>query len=333
MICSHGRPKRAPPKSIDCALQSRQAAYRAKVGKRMRWRSLRTTIGWTCSVIVGLELVLGILGAVVVRVCDVPHSFRVLAGPSPWFSVGLSMGTGVFINGQGDVLTNDHVIAGCRRVTIAGYGFRARPARLIAKLANSFQDLAVLHIDQTPTAWLAFEEQPEPQPNTDLTLKIPDPISVLGFPANMEGIVPRQMSVKSITLAHPTGDFSPRHLLLNIVATIQPGNSGSPVVDGRGHIVGLVAIGTFPDRRSHEKGLTGESGEAIYGRYISDWLHGIGVPVAVVVPEQAIQATGTLPSAVVRVFCFGRLDTSDISAGATRKTMWRDAWLVRGNSD
>lgn len=283
--------------------------------------SIKAAVGWTCSILVALQVVAGILAVVALKVGDVPDNLRGLAGPSPWFSLGLSAGTGVFVDDSGDVLTNSHVIAGCRRVTIAGDGLRGVRASLVARLDDNFQDLALLHVDRTPRMWLAFEDQPAPEETPGFSFTVPSPIVLLGFPGRMDGVVPHQEPVSNIKLWRPTGDTSPKHWLLNVIATVQAGNSGSPVIDGRGLLVGLITTGTFADRRSHVTNLTGESGDAVYGRYISDWLHDVGISVSVQPPNHSSRSIDTISPAVVRVFCFGQHDIRDISVGSTRGAM------------
>ncbi|MDG1372117.1 MAG: serine protease [Paracoccaceae bacterium] len=135
---------------------------------------------------------------------------------------GESSGTGFYINQASDVLTNAHVVEGCSDVTVNG-----RPARVIA--ANETFDLAVVDVI-SPTGkeeWLTFESE---------QVKLNSDVTVAGFPllGLLGGLNVTRGSVSS--LKGLGGDA----LTLQISAPVQPGNSGGPMVNAEGAVVGVV---------------------------------------------------------------------------------------------
>ena len=66
-------------------------------------------------------------------------------------SEGADSGTGIVLNEQGLILTNDHVIAGARSLTVAAKGSSSvtRPATIVGEEAN--EDLALIQVDPSGT--------------------------------------------------------------------------------------------------------------------------------------------------------------------------------------
>ncbi len=130
-------------------------------------------------------------------------------------------GTGFLVSGEGDFLTNNHVVEGCTTVSIDGL-----PATIIA--TDDAFDLALLRVSPAPSAEPAqFAEKPA-RLNSDVT--------VIGFPLPdlLGGLNVTRGSVTS--LKGIAGDG----VRMQISAPVQPGNSGGPVVNAAGQVVGVV---------------------------------------------------------------------------------------------
>lgn len=134
-----------------------------------------------------------------------------------------SAGSGYFITENGHIGTNYHVVEGCSRIRIADHG----PARLVK--SDPTNDLAIIHVETSePHTVARFRSAP---------VRRGEEIYVLGFPFSdllgnnltiSEGIVS--------SLAGIGGDVTNFHLS----APVQPGNSGGPVLDASGDLVGTV---------------------------------------------------------------------------------------------
>jgi serine protease Do len=130
-------------------------------------------------------------------------------------------GTGFLVSGLGHVLTNAHVVTGCREITVDG-----KSAVVIA--SDETVDLALLKSDAL-TGKLAAQFSPNlARLNSDVT--------VAGFPLNglLGGLNVTRGSLTS--LKGLGGTF----WHMQISAPVQPGNSGGPVMDASGAIVGVV---------------------------------------------------------------------------------------------
>lgn len=144
--------------------------------------------------------------------------------PTPQASArNQSSGSGYFVTADGHVGTNNHVIEGCTKIRVADFG----PARLVK--ADTTNDLAIIQVQTSkPHTVAKFRSAP---------VRRGEEIFVLGFPFSdllgnnltiSEGIVS--------SLAGIGGDVRNFHLS----APVQPGNSGGPVLDSSGDLVGTV---------------------------------------------------------------------------------------------
>jgi S1-C subfamily serine protease len=134
---------------------------------------------------------------------------------------GQGYGTGFVVSDMGHVLTNRHVVQGCSAVTVDG-----QAARLLAE--DAVFDLALLrapHLAGTLPAIFAAEPA---RLNSDVT--------VAGFPLPdlLGGLNVTRGAVTSLKGIGGDG------INMQISAPVQPGNSGGPVVNAAGQVVGVV---------------------------------------------------------------------------------------------
>jgi S1-C subfamily serine protease len=135
-------------------------------------------------------------------------------------------GSGLIVSRRGHVLTNEHVVAGCRRLRAVVDG-RARPAEVQA--TDAANDLALVRLPE-PTEAVARWREGRP-------VQAGESVVVLGFP--LSGLLSPDAVVTTgavNALAGLKGDTR----FLQISAPVQPGNSGGPVVDEAGLVVGVV---------------------------------------------------------------------------------------------
>jgi hypothetical protein len=134
-----------------------------------------------------------------------------------------SFGTGFFVNSQGYVLTNNHVVAGCKTL-VTGDG---KPLHVVSK--NVKADLALLKEEYTPSAVAVFRSGAAP--------RLGDAIVAFGFP--LPGILSSEGNVSTGILSATSG-LQDDIRFVQISAPVQPGNSGGPIFDSSGHVLGVV---------------------------------------------------------------------------------------------
>ena len=150
-------------------------------------------------------------------------------------------GSGFFLDSNGYILTNNHVVeAAATRgtITVELSNGKKYGAKLMGR-DNSY-DLAVLKIDvaSAPTLQLG---------NSDLA-QVGDSVIAIGSPLGLSGTVTSGI-ISSKNRAVTTGNGSGESSFINALQTdaaINPGNSGGPLVDSTGAVIGVnSAIATL----------------------------------------------------------------------------------------
>lgn len=134
-------------------------------------------------------------------------------------------GTGFYLKKHGIVVTNNHVVSNYKTVSIETHDQERITAKVV--FLNPIVDLAFLLPSKS------LEHLPEMFLQPSGTLQSMDRVAVLGFPYGMpftvtDGII---SSVKQL--------MEGRHYIQTDSA-VNPGNSGGPLVNQRGEIVGVV---------------------------------------------------------------------------------------------
>jgi uncharacterized protein len=135
-------------------------------------------------------------------------------------------GTGFFITEDGDVLTSAHVVENAVRIEIFAAG-KALAARLVkADVAN---DIALLKVDTSCKA-LAL--------SASRGVNLGDPVFTIGFPGTvLQGTAPKLTQGEVTSLVGILDE--PRHFQTSLA--VLPGNSGGPLLDRCGNVIGIVA--------------------------------------------------------------------------------------------
>ncbi|MFL6790232.1 MAG: S1C family serine protease [Bradyrhizobium sp.] len=137
-------------------------------------------------------------------------------------------GTGFVISKSGHVITNQHVVDGCIGDILGNLSGEA-PLKLRLVSSDETNDLALL---QAPSA---FKEVAVIRANAPQT---GDGIVAIGYPYH--GLLTSDFTVTTGIVSSLSGLFNDtRHL--QISAAVQPGNSGGPLLDFGGAVVGVVA--------------------------------------------------------------------------------------------
>ena len=134
------------------------------------------------------------------------------------------LGTGFFINRKGFVLTNNHVIAGCRFIKVQPVTGGQEEGELV--LASEDKDLALLKTAFRPKNFARFRAQ------SDMTRG--EVFRVIGYPTRT--LTPLKPVLEEVTFLGAGGSKG----WLIVKGEIYPGNSGGPAFDQYGRISGVV---------------------------------------------------------------------------------------------
>jgi S1-C subfamily serine protease len=149
------------------------------------------------------------------------------AGPTPAGprAAKEGSGTGFFINAEGYVLTNAHVVDECSRIELPG-ATESSPVRVIAK--DKTNDLALLKTGVTAQKFALLRTG----------VRLGEQVEAFGYP--LMGVL---SSSGNFTLGNVTSLTGLRDDVryLQISTPVQPGNSGGPLLDASGNFVGIVS--------------------------------------------------------------------------------------------
>lgn len=134
-------------------------------------------------------------------------------------------GSGFFVSKAGHILTNAHVVKNCTTITARPDGSLAVAAQVLARDATN--DLAVLKVAGPVERTLAI------RPN----IRLGEGIAAFGFPHSELLATTGNFTLGNVTALAGLRDDS---RYLQISAPVQSGNSGGPLVDGSGNVVGVV---------------------------------------------------------------------------------------------
>jgi S1-C subfamily serine protease len=176
----------------------------------------------------------------------------------------VSTGSGFFVSRAGHVVTNAHVVTNCKTVTVGDNGKNLVDASVLG--TDKRNDLALLRISNMKTA----------------SVETQSPINKLGIsviPLASQGLLRLdevELGENVVVAGFPYGDFFSDSIKVTwgivsanrgfgddtgqfqIDAAVQPGNSGGPIYDENGNIIGVVvaqlsklkvakAIGSIPE--------------------------------------------------------------------------------------
>ena len=140
------------------------------------------------------------------------------------------IGTGFFINKNGDILTNFHVIGNAGKIYVSFLKYKDIKASIIG--TDPMSDIAVIHIN------------PGGRTITPLTmgdsagLRVGERVVAVGNPYNLyQTVTTGIISGLKRSLFFPSARFYGN--IIQTDAAINPGNSGGPLVDYNGHVIGI----------------------------------------------------------------------------------------------
>jgi S1-C subfamily serine protease len=166
---------------------------------------------------------------------------RLVAGVSPavlalqarrtrgrgWFGT-MGGGSGILVSPDGEVLTNQHVVEDALTVEALLPGGERAPARVVG--SDAATDLALLKVPGQGLPHLRLAE--------DRALRVGELVLAMGSPFGLAGSV----SMGIVSGVGRTMRSGSGHLIENVLQTdapLNPGNSGGPLVDMQGRVVGV----------------------------------------------------------------------------------------------
>jgi len=136
-----------------------------------------------------------------------------------WGQRGLSAGSGAIVSEDGTIVTNYHVVKGAEGVTVTLNDRRSLGAKIVGVDATA--DIAVLKINGHGLPYFSYGNSDE--------LKVGQWVLAIGYPLGL------QSTVTAGIVSAKGGSF------IQTDAAVNLGNSGGPLVDRQGRLVGINA--------------------------------------------------------------------------------------------
>lgn len=141
---------------------------------------------------------------------------------------GTQTGTGFVISNNGHIVTNQHVVDGCVGDIMGNLsGDASVKLRLVS--SDETNDLALLQAP-SPFKDVAIIR--------DKAIRPGDSVTAIGYP--FHGLLTSDLTVTTGIVSSLSGVLNDTRYL-QISAAVQPGNSGGPLLDNAGQVVGMVA--------------------------------------------------------------------------------------------
>jgi len=153
---------------------------------------------------------------------------------------GIAEGTGFVYDSQGDIITNNHVIAGAANINVTFFDGVTTTAQIVGT-PDVYSDLALIKVGNLPNQSLPLMIRNSTQ------LMVGEPVYAIGNPFGLSrsmtsGIVSqlgRVLRLGDLGVPPPEGDYSIADVI-QTDAAINPGNSGGPLLDSSGSVVGVT---------------------------------------------------------------------------------------------
>ncbi|MEU8296458.1 trypsin-like peptidase domain-containing protein [Micromonospora sp. NPDC048909] len=145
---------------------------------------------------------------------------------------GTSEGSGFVVSADGHVITNDHVVAGgTGKASVVFNDGSTAPAQLVGQDPES--DIAVIKVDRSGLRPVEFGDSD--------ALAVGDPVLAIGSPLSLANTVTAGIVSaldRTMQAGEPGGPVR-YYAAIQTDAAVNHGNSGGPLVDGAGRVVGV----------------------------------------------------------------------------------------------
>lgn len=170
---------------------------------------------------------------------------------------GAAQGSGVIIDAKGHILTNNHVIAGAKEIMVTLSDGRLYEAKLVG--TDAATDLAVIRLKNPPKNLTVAAL------GNSSDLRVGQPVAAIGNPLGLSftvttGIV-SALDRPVQTVNQEARSMADARVVTNAVqidAAVNPGNSGGPVFDAGGRVIGIASsIATISSAEGKQGGSIG----------------------------------------------------------------------------
>lgn len=150
---------------------------------------------------------------------------------------GSGVGTGIVLSADGYIATNYHVVDQAKSITVTTYGNQILEAKPVGY--SEVDDIAVLKVKADSLRPATFAKSSE--------CRIGESVFAIGFPEGDEygwsvtkGIV--SCPEREIKIYDSEGILEKKMYVIQTDTSVNPGNSGGPLVNSRGEVLGIITL-------------------------------------------------------------------------------------------
>jgi serine protease Do len=140
-------------------------------------------------------------------------------------------GSGIVIDENGYIATNNHVVENAQSIRVELADGRTFPANIVG--TDNLSDLAVIKIDAANLTYIYWGD-------SSLS-SVGEWVLAIGN-ALGEGITATEGIVSRLNVSLDTGDGNILYGLIQTTAPVNPGNSGGPLVNMAGEVIGITSV-------------------------------------------------------------------------------------------
>jgi S1-C subfamily serine protease len=163
----------------------------------------------------------------VVNITSTAVAFDFFYGPVPQ----QGQGSGFILDKQGHILTNNHVIDNAQRVEVTLFDKHKYKATVVG--VDKGHDLALLLITNAPNLQPATLAESQ-------SLTVGQRVYAIGNPFGLSGTMTRGI-ISAIRSIHGPNN-NPIEDAIQTDAAVNPGNSGGPLLNSRGEVIGITTL-------------------------------------------------------------------------------------------
>jgi len=152
-------------------------------------------------------------------------------GRSPFAPSGTASGSGIVVDDQGTILTNYHVVADASDLTVTFSDNTTASASVVG--TDPENDLAIIRADVSGQSLTSA-----PLGDSD-SVRVGDPVLAIGSPFELEGTLTEGIVSATGRTFAPGESTRPIRNMIQTDAAVNPGNSGGPLIDCHGEVIGI----------------------------------------------------------------------------------------------
>jgi S1-C subfamily serine protease len=156
------------------------------------------------------------------------------------------LGSGVIVSEQGAILTARHVVADARTITVAFADGTSSPARLVSEDAS--HDIAVLSAAQPPSVIVPAVL------GATRGLRVGDEAFAVGHPLGLTDSMSAGV-ISGLNRSVPVPGGKNLDGLIQFDTAVNPGNSGGPLLNRDGQVIGIVTALANPSEQGFFVGI------------------------------------------------------------------------------